>query len=61
MMAILQEVSVKDCIGHAGMLSATRFACRASFLNLSIWKRERESARLLWTAGTCTIHTLILW
>ena len=61
MIATLQEASVKDCIGYAGMLSATRFACRASFLNLSIWKWERELARLLWTPRACTIHALILW
>ena len=62
MMAALQEASMKDCIGHASMLSAAEFACGASFLNLFIWKRERESQLLsLQTPGTCTIHTLKLW
>ena len=59
-MAALQEASVKVCISHAGMLSAVGFACGASFLNLSIWKRDRESAILLHTPSTCTIHTLML-
>lgn len=43
----IEEVSMKDCNGHAGMLSVTEFACEASFLNLSIWKQERELAMLL--------------
>ena len=43
MMVALQEASMKDCIGHAEMLSAAKFVCGACFLNLSIWKQERVS------------------
>ena len=46
-MAALQEVSMKDCVGYAGILFATKFACGARFLNLSIWKQERELATWL--------------
>ena len=52
---------MKLCIGQAGMLSGVVFACGANSLNFIIWNQERESAILLHTPGTCTIHTLRLW
>ena len=60
MIAALHEACMKLCTGQAGMLSGVVFACGASFLNLSIWKRERESAKSLHTPGMCTMHTLRL-
>lgn len=54
MIATLQKASMKDCVGHAGMLSAAGFVCGTSFVNFSIWKWEKELERLLQTPGTGT-------
>ena len=35
---------MKDWVGQAGMLSGVGFANGASYLNLSCWKRDKQSA-----------------
>ena len=46
-MVTLQEEWMKDWVSQAGMLSCARFACGTSFLNLSCWKWDKQSAVLL--------------
>ena len=61
MMAALQEASMNDCIGHAGMLSAAKFWVWSK-LSESVYLEMRErSAISLQTPRTCTIRTMTLW
>ena len=59
MMPALQEVLMKELVGHAGMWSGCALDLGASFLNFSIWKRDRESAISLHTPETWVTQTLI--
>jgi len=60
MMPALQEAVIKDWVGHTGIESRRMFALGASFLNLSIWKQDSESAISLQTPGIWITQTLML-
>jgi len=51
---------IKDWVGHTGKESGRMLALGASFLNLSIWKRDSESAISLQTPGIWIIQTVML-
>ena len=52
---------MKDCSGHAGMVSKVGFASGASCLNLSCGKQDKQSAITLFTPTMWTIHILMLY
>ena len=52
---------MKDWVGQAGMLSGAGLASGANFLNLSCWKRDKQSAITFSVLVIWVIHTLILY
>ena len=60
MIPALQEAAVNVSVGHAGMQSGSWLALGARFLNISISKRDKESATSLLMPGIWVTHMLML-